>query len=282
MLPLQVNGKLTAANFAIPGNISSQYITGLLLTLPLLQGGQITLTTELESAPYVALTVGALEHFGCTVLQGENTFRVTGSLSSPGTLQVEGDWSNAAFWLAAGALGEGVTVTDLDLNSKQGDKAIVDILEKMGADLTRGEDWVSVKKSALHSIAVDAREIPDLVPIVSVLLSLADGTGRIENAARLRLKESDRLETVTATLNAIGAQITEFPDALEIRGVPHFTAGETKSYNDHRIAMSLAVAASAGTGDIFLEQAQAVEKSYPAFWDAYQTMGGKADVLSTR
>jgi len=267
LLPLfedLVRGKrLESGVFTIDAGVSSQFISGLLFALPLLDGdSEIRLTGKLESKPYIDLTLDMLEKFGIKVEFKDDVFFISKNqkYKSPGIIKVEGDWSNAAFWLAAR-----VTVTGLDMKSKQGDRAIVDILA----------NW---------SHEIDVSDIPDLVPILSVKAAAMNGTTTIYNAARLRIKESDRLTAVTQMLTALGVSVEEKPDSLVIHGGVKSTVQSPLStvncHNDHRIAMSAAVAAATlCESPVIIKDAQAVEKSYPHFFDDFRELGGKMEVV---
>ncbi|MBQ7566427.1 MAG: 3-phosphoshikimate 1-carboxyvinyltransferase [Oscillospiraceae bacterium] len=273
---LRCKGRLTAGAYTLPGDVSSQYITGLLLALPLLSGvSTLTVTGKIESAPYIAMTEDALHLAGVGFAKNGDTYTIPGGQrASLPTLRVEGDWSNAAFFLCMGALSDcGVTVRGLNVSSSQGDRAIVKLLRAFGAQVTEDADAVTVRRGTLRSVTVDAAPIPDLIPAVSVLAAAAEGKTRIENAARLRLKESDRLATTTALLRALGADVTEKPDGLSIRG-GLLRGGEIDSYGDHRIAMSAAVAACACGGGVTVRGAECVKKSYPAFWEDFSRLTG--------
>ena len=202
-VPLSITGELTAGIYELPGNVSSQYVTGLMYALPLLRGdSEIRLTTPLESTGYVDMTKRTLSMFSVYsegVVKGGQVYR------SPGDIMVGGDWSNAAMWLAAGALGGPVTMTGLDLESAQGDRAIVEILRRFGAAVTAQGDAVTVCGGTLKGIELDMRDIPDLLPVLSIVAAAAEGETRFVNAGRLRLKESDRLATVAALLKAWAA-----------------------------------------------------------------------------
>ena len=284
-LPLELSGGLAPGRYSLPGNVSSQYVTGLLFALPLLPGeSEIVLTTPLESAGYVEMTLRTLRRFGIRISPAENGWRIPGGqrYRSPGELSCEGDWSNAAFYLAAGALrpdGGPVTVGGLDPASPQGDRAIVGLLRRFGAAVeeTAGGS-VSVAPRPLRGIDIDAAAIPDLVPILAVCGCAAEGETRIFNAARLRLKESDRLQTVSAAIRALGGDADELPDGLVIRGRA-LSGWEVDCANDHRIVMSMAMAAMLCGGPVVLDGAEACRKSYPGFFDDYQSLGGIADVL---
>lgn len=273
---LTVCGRLRAGDYSIAANVSSQFITGLLFALSLTEGtSTLTLTGEIESAPYIDMTVHALAAFGAAPVRTDDCRRYTlggKPLRSPGDLYPEGDFSGAAFPLAAGAVGgHPVTVTGLDLCSTQGDMAILDLLEKFGAKVIRDKKSgsVTVSPAPLHGIEIDAKQIPDLVPILAVIAATASGKTMITGAARLRLKESDRIATTAAMLRALGGHVTETEDGLIVEGTS-LTTGTVEGANDHRIVMSGAIASLAAKGPVTLTDAEAVAKSYPRFFDLIQ------------
>ena len=278
VFPLIVDGQLRPGDYHLDGGVSSQYFTGLLLALPLLSApSRIYIEGKLESAPYVELTNGVLETFGVNPLWEGDCMEVTPQpFRSPGTLTVEGDWSNASFWLVAGALNGEIRLTGLQMNSRQGDRAIVPLLREMGANISVDAEGVTVSRSLLHGIFIDATDIPDLVPILSVAAAAAEGETVITGASRLRLKESDRIRSVRDMLLALGAVCEETSDGLRIRG-GKLRSGTVNSCNDHRIAMSAAVAACACEGDVAILGAESAEKSYPSFFRDLQTLGGLAN-----
>lgn len=283
-LPFDLSGLLTAGRFDLPGDVSSQYITGLLFALPLLSGdSEIRLSTELESSGYVEMTLRTLSRFGIEVVRTDRGWRVRGpqTYRSPSAMDCEGDWSNAAFFLAAGAIGEPgstLTVSGLDMGSAQGDREIFNIIERFGATMSRVGDNITVCAAPLHGVTIDAAEIPDLVPVLAVVATYAQGETVIANAARLRAKESDRLSSTSAALRALGCDCRELPDGLVVRG-SRPAGGTVDCCGDHRIAMSMAVAASMATGSAVLCGAESCEKSYPAFFDDFKRLGGRCDVV---
>ena len=284
--PLHLTGQLQSGEYEIAGNISSQFITGLLMALPLLNGDSIIkVIPPVESKSYIDITISVLRQFGIEIEEKENLYIIKGNQKyiSPAEITVEGDWSNASFFLCAGALGEkGVTVTDLDINSPQGDKKILDILSTMGADVTISGNEITVKKNQLKGVTVDASDIPDLVPIISVVATACDGDTRIINAGRLRLKESDRIKSVIKMLSSVGADAEEADDGIIIHGGKVLTGGIVNGYNDHRIVMSASVLSMLCEKDIVITDGNAVEKSYPDFWDCFNKMGGNANVINDR
>ncbi len=275
--PLVCRGTLQTNNFRIDGSVSSQFISGLLFALAIAgKGGSITVDGRLESEPYLALTVDALRQFGVRVERRENLFVVSENhgLSSPDSVLVEGDWSNAAFPLCMGAIGKfPVTVTGLNPVSQQGDFAIVGLLSRFGANVTLGDGECTVAPNELCGITIDASQIPDLVPVLAVVASVAKGTTVITGASRLRLKESDRLTATAALLSALGANIEEKADGLLIEGVSTLRGALVSSFRDHRIAMSAAVASLVCDTPLTLDGAEAVAKSYPDFWHDMSSLG---------
>ena len=269
---MAVSGQLKSGTFTIPGNVSSQFITGLLFALPLL-GGESSLVVEgeLESRAYVDLTLSALQTFGITPPQSGGAWTISPAVfRSPGTLRVEGDWSNAAPWLCMGVLGgEGVTVEGMDPNSLQGDKAVCDILARMGGQV-RG---TTARPGTLTPTTIDARNIPDLVPVLSAVAAAIPGQTQVTGAARLRLKESDRLTTTAQTLNALGGDVEETREGLIIRGRARLTGGTVDAQGDHRIVMLAAVASVVCAGPVTITGAEAIRKSYPTFWDDLRGLG---------
>ena len=260
-LPLTVDGGLFAGDYELPGNVSSQYFSGLLFALPLLEGDStLRHTSPLESRPYVDLTLSVLRQFGVTIMEMENGWRIPGGqrYASPGAAEAEGDWSAAAFWLGANALGNAVTVEGLNDRSCQGDQAIEALLSRIGGE-------------------IDVTDTPDLMPILSAVAAAIPGKiTRITGAARLRLKESDRLAAMAKTIQALGGQADELPGGLVIRGTK-LKGGTVDGMNDHRVVMSAAIAATACQGPVTIRGAEAVNKSYPGFWKDFQALGGQTD-----
>jgi len=276
-LPCSIEGKLSGGVFEIPGNISSQFITGLLLASGVTGGGEIRTTTPLESAPYVDITADIQRKFGVNVIKTENGYIIPEGQKyiSPGIFETEGDFSNGAFWLVAGAIGsrDGIICTSLSEKSLQGDRRIVQILKDMGAETVETKDKITVHKSKLRAIEVDCGDIPDIVPVLCVAASAAEGTSVFKNIQRLRAKESDRVQTTADMINALGGKITFDEKTITVTGVP-LTGGRVSSANDHRIAMSAAVASLICSGDVVIECAEAVRKSYPDFYEKFKELGG--------
>lgn len=284
-LPLTVNGRLQPGHYQLPGDVSSQYASGLLFALPLLEGDSVLeITSPLESASYVNLTLSCLAKYGIKIEnEGHRLYKIPGRQKyQPQNSNVEGDWSQAAFWLVAGALGKQVSSTGLTADSLQGDRAVLNIMQRMGAKLTQKQDAVTAEQSTTAGCVIDAADCPDIIPILTVLAAVSAGTTKIINAARLRIKECDRLAAMTSELNKLGAKITELPDGLIIEGCEQGLRGgaQVDAWNDHRIAMSLAVAAAACNEPFTLTGAASVAKSYPEFWQDYLQAGGKMEVLA--
>lgn len=284
-LPLTVNGRLQPGHYQLPGDVSSQYVSGLLFALPLLEGDSVLeITSPLESASYVNLTLSCLAKYGIKIEnEGHRLYKIPGRQKyQPQNSNVEGDWSQAAFWLVAGALGKQVSSTGLAADSLQGDRAVLNIMQRMGAKLTQEQDAVTAEQSTTAGCVIDAADCPDIIPVLTVLAAVSAGTTKIINAARLRIKECDRLAAMTSELNKLGAKITELPDGLIIEGCEQGLRGgaQVDAWNDHRIAMSLAVAAAACNEPFTLTGAASVAKSYPEFWQDYLQAGGKMEVLA--
>ena len=288
-LPLTVAGRLQPEDYLLPGDVSSQFVSGLLFALPLLEADStLEILPPLESASYIELTLSSLRMFGIDIkrsdplhymIPGGQTYRAPSD-----RVQVEGDWSQAAFWLVSGAIGSrnGLCCKGLSEASLQGDKAVLKILRNMGANITLQDDAFSILQSRLHGCEIDAADCPDLVPVLSVAAAAAEGTTHIVNAGRLRIKECDRLAAMHSELVKLGADVTEEPEGLIIKGKPEGLAGgaAVNSWNDHRIAMSMAVAALVCKEPVILTGGESVSKSYPEFWNDYAVVGGKAEKIN--
>ncbi|MBE6928289.1 MAG: 3-phosphoshikimate 1-carboxyvinyltransferase [Ruminococcaceae bacterium] len=271
---LRMQGKLRANTYRISGNISSQFISGLLFAMPLIgEPSSIMLTTKLESAPYVSMTLSAMAQFGIVVQETERGYCLLDGQTyhTGGQAVVEGDWSNAAFWLCSGAICSPICVKGLRLDSAQGDRRIVDVLRSFGATISVQEDSITVSPGTLHGIELDASDFPDLVPPIALVAACARGTTRIYGAQRLRIKESDRIASVCQALQSLGGSVCATEDGLFIEGHT-LCGGSVDSCNDHRIAMMAAIASCVCSGNIELCGAEAVDKSYPKFWDDFRKL----------
>ena len=292
-LPLNISGRLAAGDYYLPGDVSSQYISGLLFALPLLEGdSRIILTTKLTSKDYVAITLDVLKRFGVDIVEGENEYIIRGNqryVAKDKLIDIEGDWSNAAFLLGVGALDNKITVAGLNHKSHQGDKEIMNALAYFGAKLAGymdadGRMCYEVSHNKLNGIRIDADNIPDMVPALSVIAAYAVGDTYIEHVERLRIKESNRIESVTAVVRALGGDVTLVDNADSSDMIIHpVTIASNEdviidSYNDHRIVMCAALAAAAGNRRIVINNAEAVNKSYPGFFEAYRQIGFEVTV----
>ena len=250
---IRCQGRLRPGNYSIDGSVSSQFITGLLLALPLLDGeSSLTVTGKIESKPYIDLTKGVVSVFGADPSRpGTDKYR------SPGCIRVEGDWSNGAFWLAAAALGSDLCVENLDKTSVQGDRAAA----------------VLIPALCKETVTISAADIPDLVPILSVVAAANHGAV-FADIRRLRLKESDRVASVISMIQSLGGKAEATEDTLTVYGTG-LTGGIVDAVNDHRIAMSAAIAATVCREPVTILGAECVQKSYPRFWEEYKRLGGQ-------
>lgn len=283
--PINISGNVTTDFFKISGDISSQYVSGLLLLSSLLdQRSSIYLTTKLESRAYVNITIKVLRDFGIIVNElEEGVFEIYGGrdkILPPKEYQIEGDWSNAAFFLVGGCLGDSIKMSGLNLESSQGDKKIVQILKKAGAILTCSDDCISSNGSHLNSFEVDFSETPDLFPILSVVAALSKGQSILKGGERLKLKESNRIESTFQMLKSLGADVKKREDGLIIQGKEILDGGIVNSFNDHRIVMSVTMASIRCKEPVSIVNAGAVKKSYPNFFEDFKKVGGIFDVIS--
>ena len=280
VMPFTMSGRLRGGEYLLEGDISSQFITGLLFALPLCEEDSvIRLTSRLESKPYADMTVSALNCFGIEIDEtadenGYPIYNIRGGQKYKSVdCMVEGDYSQAAFFYVANALGSEIVVDNLNKASVQGDKKILEIIKEMGYNNTGASN---VKLKAFEA---DVSDIPDLVPIMTVLGCFGDGISRITGAKRLKIKESDRLAAIANALNAVGGKITVFDDALEIAPIEGFHAGKIEGCNDHRIVMAAAIASTMSDGEFIITDAEAVTKSYPDFWKDFAALGGNYKII---
>ncbi len=275
-LPLTVSGKLHADDFLVDGRVSSQFVTGLLYALPLLCGDStVSVLGGFESRGYVDLTVDMLRRFGVDIGVSGDSFSVKGSQRFlPRQYRVEGDYSQAAFFIVAGAISGGIRISGLDAQSLQPDSVIVELMRRMGADLTYVGNELVIKRSPLHGTVIDVSQCPDLVPPLAIAAAFAKGETRITGAARLRIKECDRLHALADNLNRLGIAAQETQDELIIQGGT-ISGGTIDTYGDHRIAMAFSVAASGALGAVHIPGAECVNKSYPDFYEDLKALGGK-------
>lgn len=281
-LPLTLRGPLRGGIYQLPGNVSSQFVSGLLMALPLLEeDSEIQLTSPLESADYVRMTLDTLAQFGIRIdLIQSDVYHISGGqyFQSPGRLSVEGDWSSAAFYLAAAALGAEVEVTDLDEAGSQPDRQVLEALRAFGCEIKRNKSSITVQADGLSAARLSGAQSPDLVPILSIVACAAQGQTEWVNAERLRLKESDRLEATKACIAALGGIARTTAAGLVIDGIGRLRGGMVDGFNDHRIVMSAAIASLICDNPVQINGWQAVNKSYPNFFDDFRRLGGAADV----
>ncbi len=281
------SGTLSGDTYKIDGGVSSQFISGLMFALPLIDGdSKIVITGNTESQNYIDMTYNALKAFDADIEKHENTFNIKSKkFKSPKKLSVEGDWSNGAFWLCASLISNKldgkskIAVKGLDLNSAQGDRSICDVIKSLGGTVQSEENLICTA-DRLSGCVTDARHIPDLVPVICAVASISEGKTTIINAKRLRLKESDRIESVYNALSALGAHIHTTDDGLVISGKDKLTGGTVDGSGDHRIVMTAAVASIACDNKVIIKGAQAVNKSYPDFWEDFKKLGGKFEILT--
>lgn len=260
-LPLIISGGMQPGDYALPGHISSQYFTGLLFALPLLSGDStLVYISPLESMPYVEMTLSVLRQFGIRIEEMEGGWRIPGNqrYHSPGRTEAEGDWSAAAFWEAANFLGSAVAPQGMDDYSAQGDKKIGKLLAKIGGE-------------------IDVTDTPDLMPVLSVAAAATPGKTVITGAARLRIKESDRLSAMQKVICDLGGKAEETDDGLIIYG-GSLKGGVIDGMNDHRVVMSAAIAATVCENPVIIRGAEAADKSYPEFFKDFERLGGRLDV----
>ena len=275
--PVTVSGGgLNGGLAEFPGDVSSQFVSALLLAAPLAKETvRIKLTTPLESKPYVLMTLECLNKFGIGVRTSEDLseYEITPQKYRPVKYIVEGDWSSASYALALGAAAGEVTVSNLNMQSLQGDKVILDLLRQMGASVAVNENTVTVKKAKLNSIIADLSDCIDLLPTMAVLAAVAEGTSELSGISRARLKESDRVTALVEGLTKMGVPVREMNDRLVITGSA-VKGAIIDSKNDHRIAMAFAILGTI-VGNTVIEGAECVSKTYPDFWRMLRSIGGK-------
>lgn len=277
-LPLEVEGKLTPGEYDIRGDISSQFITGLLYALPLLDGDSvINITTPMESKGYIDLTIDILKLFGIEIInQNYEKFIVKGNQEYKShDYMVEGDFSQSAFFLVADMLGASIKLKAMNLNSNQGDKKILNDIEDFGGKIEFKDNYLVCKTDKINNAIIDFSQSPDLGPALTVLASLATGTSKFINASRLRIKECDRITCMKEEIEKLGGAIDELDDGMIIYGVDRLHGGKVNSHNDHRVVMSLAMATLKMDGDLVIENCEAITKSFPNFFEVFESLGGK-------
>ena len=274
-----VSGKLKPGTYSIKADVSSQFVSGLLMALSALKGrSTLILLGKITSRPYIDITVDILRKYGVSITELDGVFTIDGANIKPVLNAVEGDWSNSAFFIVAGAINGDVTVDNLNLNSIQGDRKILDVIKLAGGTLVLGENSVTVKKSKLNSFSFDAENVPDLVPICAVLASYCNGVSEIKNVSRLKFKESDRIVSTSSMLSNCGIKCEYVDGTLKVYGGT-VVGGKVDSFNDHRIVMSASVLSLGAKDKIIIDGAQAVEKSYPLFFNDFKSIGGVANEI---
>jgi 3-phosphoshikimate 1-carboxyvinyltransferase len=274
-------GSIRGGEARLPGDISSQFVSALLAVAPLADAPmEINLTTQLESRPYVAMTMDTMRAFGVDARASPDMRWFTAPLRPyrAAVVEVEGDWSSASYALAAGALSGGVTLRGLSLTSSQADRIVIEILSEMGAEVSTSGGDVRVAKSTLKGVSADLSDCPDLFPVVSALCAAAEGESTLTGLGRLRLKESDRVAAMAEGLTRMGARVRYDSDSAKVTGgAPR--GAEVDPRGDHRIAMSLAVLALAAEGETKINDSECVKKSYPGFWDDLAAIGGRLEKI---
>jgi 3-phosphoshikimate 1-carboxyvinyltransferase len=277
-----MSGSLAPGYYELPGNISSQFISGLLFALPLLKGDSVVkVTTVFESEEYVTMTVSMLKRFGINIIVEEgNIFRIKGNqVYTPANFTVEGDFTQLAVFAVAGFLSGDITVKNIKFDVTQADRRILEIGEKMGGIIETVDNGYIFRKSAMKGMTIDIGQCPDIGPILALLGSLSEGTTIIDNAARLKFKESNRLQSTYETLKTLGADIELTDSSLIIRGKPNLIGGTLESFSDHRIVMLGAIASSQCQKPVLLKNTESVNKSYPEFFLDFARVGGNFTVI---
>ena len=266
-LPLTLSGKLKSGHFHLDGSVTSQVVSGLLMALPVVNGNSVIVVENLKSKPYIDITIEVLNSFGIEIENIDyHTFNIRGNQKYiPCRYAVEGDWSSAAFWLVAGALYGDISVSGLNPNSKQPDRAILDALKKANCTVEQRDGVFVSKKSEVAPFVFDVSDCPDLLPILTLLAANATGVSTIYGVERLAHKESDRVAVLIQQFAKTGISITQHDDILEVTGGVIHNAN-INPHHDHRIAMTFAIASLSANSDISVQNPECVEKSYPDFW----------------
>ena len=280
VLDLYIRGRMHGGEFEIPGDVSSQFLSGLLFALPLMdEDSRIVITSPMQSKGYVDLTLQMLEKYGIHIENHDyREFIIRGGQQYQACdYRVEADFSQAAFYLVAGALHNDVLLQDLNIDSYQGDKVVIELLKQMGCQFERTAQGDRISCQKMHAITIDGSQCPDIIPVMALACAVSEGTSRIENISRLRIKECDRLKATVEVINQLGGQAIEMDDAMEITGVEKLQGGQVSSYHDHRMAMMEAIASTVCLEPVIIDDEQCVEKSYPRFWEDFQQLGGVFD-----
>jgi 3-phosphoshikimate 1-carboxyvinyltransferase len=280
--PLRIRGPLTPADITVDGSLSSQFLTGLLMAYGATARQRTITVRNLKSKPYIELTLQLMAHFGVTVTHEDFTRFHFGERQAFRACDytVEGDWSGAAFLLVAGAIAGQAEVDNLNIRSAQSDKAILVALERAGARVMRGMFTVLIEKAALKAFDFDATDCPDLFPPLVALAANCEGTSSIRGVSRLAHKESDRGRTLQEEFAKMGVEVLLKGDEMLVTGTTRIRSAEVHSRHDHRIAMACATAALNADGPVKIEAAEAVNKSYPEFWNHWQKLGGRVQAVA--
>lgn len=276
-LPLYVNGALKPGKFMIRGDVSSQFITGLLYALPLLSAdSEIVITTNLESKGYIDLTIDILNMFGIEIINNDyKSFVIKGNQTyKPFDYEIEGDYSQSAFFLVADMLGADINLKAMRYNSYQGDKKIIDDIKSFGGNVSFDNSILKATGNPVGT-TIDFSQSPDLGPALTVLAAVSDGHSSFINAKRLRIKECDRITCMKEELNKAGCKVSELPEGMEIDGINQINPTVFDSHNDHRVAMALSLLTLKCSGDIKILGAESVSKSFPNYWSVFESLGGK-------
>lgn len=282
-LPFIVKGPLVPGDYLIKGNVSSQFVSGLLFALPLLKDdSNIILIPPIESFDYILMTIDVLQQFGIKITFDHQTIHIFGNQTyKPCEVSVEADYSQAAFWMVAAIIGRKITFSNLNPNSKQGDKKIIDVIKEMGGliDFDSIQKSYQVFPSQTKGIPVDLSQIPDLGPILMILAGLSEGVTTFSGIERLKIKESNRIEAMIDVLTKFGVKTIEEEDTVKVFGQKQFRGNQVfSSYQDHRIAMAIAIGAIRAHGKVIIEDYEVVKKSYPDFFKVYENLGGVVHV----
>ncbi|NCA92251.1 3-phosphoshikimate 1-carboxyvinyltransferase [bacterium] len=275
--PLKISGKLLHGEYKIDASISSQFISGLMFALPLLEGdSEIIMLGDVVSVGYINITLSVLSQCGIIIEKTDYGYYIMGgqSYTIPDNAIAEGDWSSCAFFAVLGALNGDICIHNLHIGSQQGDKEVVELLKEAHADITVKEDSLRIKKSKLKSIRFSAQEVPDLIPAMAIALSCASGTSIIDDVERLKDKESDRLLAVIDMLDSFGIKSYYKNSSLFIEGGV-LQGGKVNGYHDHRIVMSATVGALIAKGESIISDKESINKSYPDFFEDIKRVGGE-------
>ncbi len=287
-LPLKVKGPVSPSNIEIDGSLSSQFLTGLLMCYAVSGASEVSITVNnLKSKPYIDLTLDVMKKFGMNVPENRDyksfyfssDHKSSVSNDAIRSFTVEGDWSGAAFLLVAGAVSGNVQVHGLDLQSTQADRSIMLALQESGARISYYADYIELSQSKLKAFSFDATECPDLFPPLVALASYCEGETMLVGAKRLTHKESNRALTLQETFGRLGVEIELKDNVMLVQGGHPVKGGQVHSHHDHRIAMAAAIAALRAEGPVEIEEAEAINKSYPEFYNDLEKLGGKVEVI---